>query len=135
MKAIDKVVLKRGFRYCEDSTRVITVKHPKKFADETEYSCDICIVYEYVDKGGEKHQQYIRHQKSQNNYIWVQQSKKYCLERKVRWIKGENLWDDVRDLYLYKKNSNQSPYKKSRALYAETIHEICQKNGYDIEKL
>ena len=25
---------------------------------------------------------------------------------------------------------NTNPNKKSRALYAETIHEICQQNGY-----
>ena len=130
MKAINKVASRRGFRYCEDSTRVITLKRPRGFANGTEYSCDICIVYEYVDRGGRKHKQYIRHQKSQNNYIWVEQSKKYCLEDKVRWIKEEDLWNDVLKLYIYKKNNNQNLYKKSRALYAETIHEICQKNGY-----
>ena len=83
-----------------------------------------------VDKEGKKHQQYIRHQKSQNNYIWVEQSTKYCLESKIRWPKGKDLWNDVLKLYIYKKNSNLNPYKKSRALYAETIHEICQKNAY-----
>lgn len=44
--------------------------------------------------------------------------------------KEEDLWNDVLKLYIYKKNNNQNLYKKSRALYAETIHEICQKNGY-----
>jgi len=130
MKAINKVAPKRGFQYCEDSTRVITVKSSKEFANRTEYSCDICIVNEYVDKEGKKRQQYIRHQKSQNNYKWVEQSTKYYLESKIRWLKGKELWNDVLKLYIYKKNNNLNPYKKSRALYAETIHEICQKNGY-----
>ncbi|MBR4708265.1 MAG: hypothetical protein IKP29_09440, partial [Pseudobutyrivibrio sp.] len=68
--------------------------------------------------------------KNQNNYVWAEQPKGYNLDKKVKWIKDNKLWDEVLDLYLYKKNYNDNPNKKSRALYAETINEICQQNGY-----
>ena len=66
----------------------------------------------------------------QGNYVWANQSDGYHLEKKVQWIKKHKLWEDVRDLYLDKKNYNDNPDKKSRSLYAETIHEVAQKNGY-----
>ena len=106
----------------------------KSTVNGIEYSCDFCIVFEYEDKKGNRRQQYIRHQKQQQNYVWVDQPKTYQLEDKVKWIKENNLWNDVLELYCYKKNTNQNQDKKSRALYAETIHEICQKNGYAIKK-
>ena len=134
MQAIDKVAPQRGFQYCDDSTRVITLKKRKSTVNGIEYSCDFCIVFEYEDKKGNRRQQYIRHQKQQQNYVWVDQPKTYQLEDKVKWIKENNLWNDVLELYCYKKNTNQNQDKKSRALYAETIHEICQKNGYAIKK-
>ena len=34
----------------------------------------------------------------------------------------------VRKYYLYKKNINDNPNKHSRTIFAETIHEIWQKN-------
>ena len=64
------------------------------------------------------------------NCLWADQPDGYRLEQKVKWIKNNGLWEDVWDLYLDKKNYNENPDKKSRALYAETINEIAQKNGY-----
>lgn len=89
------------------------------------------MVYDWEDDNGKKHQQYIRFQKNQDSYYWDNQPDGYNLEEKVLWIKKHGLWEEVLDLYLYKKNYNDNPDKKSRALYAETIHEIAQKNGYE----
>ena len=130
MRAINQAASRRGFCYCEDSTRVITLKKRVWNSHEIAYSCDFAIVYDWIDKTGIKHQQYIRYQKNQNNYVWAEQPKGYNLDKKVKWIKDNKLWDEVLDLYLYKKNYNDNPNKKSRALYAETINEICQQNGY-----
>ncbi len=129
MNAINQVAVRKGFSPCEDSTRVITLKKRASFSNRIEYSCDFAIVYDYTDKHG-KHQQYIRYQKSKNNYYWENQPKGYRLEEKVNWIKHNSLWNQVLKRYLEKKNNNQNPVKKSRALYAETINEICQQNGY-----
>lgn len=129
INAINRAVTRRGFKNCEDSTRVITIKKPVTLSNQIEYSCDFAIVYDYEDKG-RKHQQYIRHNKNQRSYTWEEQNDGYHIDRKVDWIKRHGLWNEVLDLYLDKKNYNTNPDKKSRALYAETIHEVCQKYSY-----
>jgi len=43
---------------------------------------------------------------------------------KVYKIQQNNMWNEVRELYLYKKNINTDSHKKSRSLYAETVKEI-----------
>ncbi len=130
MGAINQVARPRGFEFCENSTRVITLKKLSSHRNQIEYSCDLAIVYDWFDNSGQKHQQYIRYQKDQNSYYWAEQPKGYHLAQKEAWIKKHGLWDDVLDIYLDKKNDNDDPDKKSRSLYAETINEVCQKNGY-----
>lgn len=130
MNAINQVAQPRGYEYCEDSTRVISLKKKAKDGNRIEYSCDFAIVYDYRENSGKKHQQYIRFQKSQNSYYWDEQPEGYNLDEKVKWIKQNNLWDDVLDIYLNKKNNNTDQNKKSRALYAETINEVASKYGY-----
>lgn len=130
MNAINQAAWKRGFSPCENSTRVITLKMKNPFRSKIEYSCDFAIVYDYGNNG-EKFQKYIHYNKKQNSYTWQNQPHGYYLEQKIKWIKARHLWNEVRDLYLEKKNTNTNPYKKSRALYAETIHEVCQRNGYN----
>ena len=49
---------------------------------------------------------------------------------KIDWLKGENLWGELQDYYIYKKNRNDNPDKHSRSIFAESINEMCQKNGY-----
>ena len=129
MNAINRVARPKGYEYCEDSTRVITLKKKYPWNNNVEYSCDFAIVYDWTDNG-KKRQQYIRFQKNQNNYAWVDQTKGYDLEDKVQWIKSKGLWNEVRRIYLYKKNHNTVPDKRSRSLYAETINEVAKKSGY-----
>jgi hypothetical protein len=50
------------------------------------------------------------------------------LPSKIEWIKKHRLWQQVIDHYLYKKNINDNPDKHSRTIFAETVHEIWQKN-------
>jgi len=130
MEAVNKVAVPRGYEYCENSTRVITLKRKRSLSTEIEYSCDLALVNDWIDSDGKVHQQYIRFQKNQNSYMWADQPEGYHIDEKVAWIKHRGLWEEVWDLYLEKKNYNTNPHKKSRALYAETIHEVAQKNGY-----
>lgn len=110
----------------EDSTRVITIKVKDKPNSRILHSCDFCIVRNCSDG----RQQYIRFNKNQTYYSWEFQPKGYYkLQEKIEWIKNENLWQLIRDCYLIKKNTNDSN-KKSRALFAEAVHEVCQQNGY-----
>ena len=114
-----------GYDYTEDSTRVLTIKVKDRANSCVLHSCDFCIIYECRDG----RQQYIRYNKKQNSYSWEYQPKGYTeLPTKIEWIKKRGFWQQVRDYYLYKKNLNDNPNKHSRTIFAETVHEIWQKN-------
>ncbi len=115
-----------GYDYTEDSTRVLTIKVKDRANSRILYSCDFCIVYECSNG----RQQYIRYNKKQNRYSWEDQSIGYYeLPAKIEWCKKHKLWQQVRDTYIDKKNTNTDNNKKSRAIFAETIHQVCQQNG------
>ena len=114
-----------GYDYTEDSTRVLTIKVKDTANSRILHSCDFCIIYEC----GDGRQQYIRYNKQQNSYTWEYQPKGFMeLPAKIDWIKEHGLWQEVRDHYLYMKNMNENPNKHSRTIFAETVHEIWQKN-------
>ena len=129
-KGLDRVTNPYGFSifgydHTKDSTRVLTIKVKDRANSRILYSCDFCIIYECRDG----RQQYIRYNKKQNTYSWEYQSKGYMeLPAKIEWIKEQGLWQQVLDYYIYKKNINDNPDKHSRTIFAETVHEIWQKN-------
>lgn len=104
------------------------MKHVDRNNSEISFSCDLAIIY--TDDRGE--QRYIYFDKEQDQYL-MQFKPKYSddLKIKVKKIKRSKnhskLWQEVRELYLKKKNENKVPSKKSRSLYAETINEIYDK--------
>ena len=96
-------------------------------------SCDFCIVYNYEDEEGYDCQDYIKFVKNKGTYIWNERSYGYyMLPDKIDWLKDPeiNLWNDVRVRYLELKNENTDENVHSRTLFAQAVHEICQKNGY-----
>ena len=114
-----------GYDYTEDSTRVLTIKVKDTAKSRILHSCDFCIINNCSDGK----QQYIRYNKKQSRYLWEYQPKGYAeLPHKIDWIKKHELWQQVCDYYIYKKNMNDNPDKHSRAIFAETVHEIWQKN-------
>ena len=114
-----------GYDYTEDSTRVLTIKVKDRTNSRILHSCDFCIIHECKDG----RQQYIRYNKKQNSYSWEYQLKGYMeLPTKIEWVKKHGLWQQVLDYYIYKKNINDNPNKHSRTIFAETVHEIWQKN-------
>lgn len=125
--AIDRVAPRYGYKNCEDSTRVLTIKKVDTSHSHIIHSCDFAIVYNC----GDGRQQYIRFNKDNNYYFWEYQGKGFVgLEKKMDWLKRENLWGELQDYYIYKKNCNDNPDKHSRSIFAESINEMCQKNGY-----
>lgn len=115
------------YNYTENSTRVLTIKVTDKANSCILHSCDFCIIYE-CNNG---RQQYIRYNKKQNSYSWEYQPKGYMeLPSKIEWVKQHKLWQQVRDYYIYKKNINTDKNKRSSSIFADTIHEVCQQNGY-----
>ena len=131
MLALNKVAHYYGYDNAEDSTRVITIKVNDKENSKILHSCDFAIVNDYTDDDGNERQKYIHFSKKQNKYSWQEQPQGfYLLEEKAEWVKANGYWNVMRDLYLVKKDHNYDSYKHSRSIYAETIHEMCQKYGY-----
>ena len=126
-QALDKVERHYGYDYCEDSTRVLTIKVKDRGKSRIVHSCDFAIVNDCEDG----RQQYIRYNKVQNNYTWEYQGEGFDgLPDKIEWLRENGLWQQVRDYYIEKKNCNDNPDKHSRSIFAETITEMCQKEGY-----
>ena len=131
-KGLDKVINPCvyptfGYDYTEDSTRVLTIKVKDRVNSRILHSCDFCVIYECSNG----RQQYIRNNKKHQCYSWEYQPKGYYnLPDKIKWIKNHKLWQQVRDNYIEKKNTNADDNKKSRSIFAETIHQVCQQNGY-----
>lgn len=125
--AINRVAPRYGYKNCEDSTRVLTIKKVNSWTSSIIHSCDFAIVYNCEDG----RQQYIRFNKDRNYYSWEYQGKGFVgLDKKIDWLKKENLWGKLLEYYIYKKNINDNPSKHSRSIFAESINEMCQKNGY-----
>lgn len=122
-RAIDQVAPKYGYKRCEDSTRVLTIKKVNTFTSRILHSCDFAIVYNC----GDGRQQYIRFNKNTNNYTWEYQSNSFkYLEKKITWLKVNGYWGEFQDYYIYKKNINNNPDKHSRSILAEAVNEMYQ---------
>lgn len=125
--AIDQVAPRYGYNYCEDSTRVLTIKKVNTFTSRILHSCDFAIVYNCADG----RQQYIRFNKYHNNYTWEYQGNGFKnLEKKISWLKANDYWVELQDYYIDKKNRNNNPDKHSRSILAESINEMYQTNRY-----
>ena len=126
MNAFNKYARKFSYDYCEDSTRVFTIKVKDTVNSRILHSCDFAVVNNY----GDNRQQYIRFNKP-SHYSWEEQSAGfYRLPEKIEFCKRTGLWQHVRELYLQKKNRNTVLDKDSRLIFAETIHQVCLQNGY-----
>ena len=124
MNAFNKVIIRYGYKHCEDSTRVFTIKFVDSPNSRIIHSCDFAIVYNCNDG----RQQYIRFNKGSNSYSWEYQPTDFVgLGQKIEWLKRHNYWNDVKDYYIEKKNMNNNPDKHSRSIFAETINEMYQK--------
>ena len=126
--AFDKIARRYGYDYCEDSTRVLTMKCKDRKRSCIVHSCDIAIVYDCSDG----RQQYIHFNKAQNSYTWQYQPQNVtALDDKIKWLKKNRCWDEVREYYIYKKNCNDNPHKHSRSIFAETVADVCNWYGYN----
>lgn len=122
--AIDQVAPKYGYKYCEDSTSVLTIKKVNTFTSKILHSCDFALVYNC----GDGRWQYIRFNKKNGNYTWEFQGKGFKnLDNKIAWLKSNGYWGELQDYYIDKKNNNNNPDKHSRSILAESINEIYQK--------
>lgn len=120
-KAVDQNV-----SFGQDSTSSITYLS----RDETgnvRFSFDVAILS--VAKKTKKLQRLI-HRKDGDDFVWNDVFNSDGLDRKEKLIKERNLWNDLKEVYLKKKNDNlrsQDP-KSSYILYIEAVNEVCQKS-------
>ena len=122
--AIDQVAPRYGYKHCEDSTRVLTIKKVNTFTCRILHSCDFAIVYNC----GNGRKQYIRFNKKNKNYTWEYQGKGFKnLEQKITWLKCNDHWGDLQNYYIEKKNYNDNPNKHSRSIFAESVNEMYHK--------
>lgn len=121
--AIDRITPRYGYKACEDSTRVLTIKKVNTFNSTIRHSCDFALVHNC----GNGKQQYIRFNKKNGNYTWEFQGKGFKnLSNKIAWLKHNGYWEELQNYYLDKKNINNNPDKHSRSILAESINEIYQ---------
>ncbi len=122
-RAFDRIAPSYGYLFCENSSRVLTIKCIDYRSSCILHSCDFAIVYDCEDG-----QQYIRYSKQSNTYTWEFQKQSYRdLEKRADALKKWGHWGEVRKIYIKKKDSNMNPDKHSRSLYAETINECYQR--------
>lgn len=125
--AIDRVAPSYGYKFCQDSTRVLTIKKVNKYTCQILHSCDFALVCNC----GDGRQQYVRFNKRNNNYTWEYQGSGFKnLNNKISWLKCNGYWSGLRDYYIYKKNSNNNPDKHSRSIFVEAVNEMYQKMKY-----
>lgn len=130
-EALHQIAPKYGFDYPEESTRVLTIKVKDRKNSRIIYSCDFAIVNNYEDEDGHDGQEYIRFNKNHNSYGWYEQPNGYyMLSDKIEWAKESGLWEKVRKRYIEKKNEDNDPHVHSRTIFAQVVHEICQKYGF-----
>lgn len=99
MKAFNKYAYKYHYDFCEDSTRVFTIKVKDRKNSRILHSCDFAIVNNYSDNL----QEYIRFNKKSNSYDWTEQSDGfYLLPEKIQFCKDNSLWTEVREIYIEK---------------------------------
>lgn len=130
--ALSRVAPEYGYSHAKDSTRVITIKMVDHGHSRILHSCDFAVVHNYSGRENRKPmQQYIRFRKETQSYFWCQQSKGYDeLPEKVKWLKRNSLWGELRNYYRSKKNANTDADCHSRTIFAISVHEMCQKYGY-----
>lgn len=121
-KAFNKFAAKYGYSPCEDSTRVITLKVKDRENSKILHSCDMAIVLYDEDEDP----WYIQCRKNGNKKYYEKQLMPDPdeLEEKIAWIKDNDLWDEVKNMYINLKNHNTNSDRKSRSMFAEAINNI-----------
>lgn len=120
----------KGWGDCKDSTSALTTEQRQfKEGNPTSFSIDVAIICESNDSWYR-----LIHQKTgifqEDNWIWNEGQDSKGLTKKVNKIKKYNLWNNVRNAYLNKKNM----YLKRRAYnhssfncYIEAVNEVYNK--------
>ena len=125
METFNKYLPKeKGFKCCEDSSSVFTIKKIDTNTSKIIYSFDFAIIR--YEKSSEEIESFISFNKHNETYFWEERQPIYTdIMTKQRCIKRKKFWGVLRKTYL--KNKNSQPTKKSRIIYYETLNQIYKK--------
>lgn len=126
-KQFNKILYSNGWDDCQDSTSALTTgKRAFQKGNQSVFSIDIAITCKYHNNW-----QRLIHQKTgfvnRDRYYWNEVQDSGKLEEKVRVIKSENLWGEVRGIYLDKKNfylCRNDYTHPSFIIYVEAVNQI-----------
>lgn len=129
-KQFNKVLSLNGWSDCKDSTSVFTTEERVfKKGNQTAFKIDLAITCKYHNNW-----QRLIHQKTGfvnlDRYYWNEVQDSGRLEEKVRALKPENLWGEVRTAYLDKKNlylRRNDHNHPSFIVYVETVNQVYNK--------
>ena len=129
-KQFNKILRKNRWSDCKDSKSALsTEKRTVTKGNKTKFSIDLAIIYE--DKNGNYR---LIHEKSgivsQDRYYWNKALESREVEKKVSILKSNNLWPQVRDTYLNKKNfylRRNDHNHPSYVVYIETVNQVYNK--------
>lgn len=130
-RQFNKILHLNGWGDCHDSTSAFTTEE-RVFTkgNQTAFKIDIAITCKYHNNW-----QRLIHQKTgfviRDRHYWNEVQDSGRLEEKVRVIKSENLWDEVRDTYLDKKNfylCRNDYTHTSFVIYIEAVNQVYYKH-------
>lgn len=118
-----------NFSSPENSSSVFTIKVKDKNKSKIIFSADFAIVDVFLDKKGNCSQKKVYFDKTKkDSYYWQKQPQEiYDYLKKIKLIKDKRLRNQVRILYLDKKNKNTDINKSSSSLRIETVFEVYSK--------
>lgn len=127
-KSFDKVLRAHGWLSCQDSTAVLTAKHPYRGLNlRNQYAIDVCIVMQ--DEDGRYHR--LIHKKTgltwYDEYYWNIAPHSRDLNKKADYIRKCGKWELVRDQYLRLKNlylTRQDHNHPSFICYTEAVSNV-----------
>ena len=130
-KCFNKVLKRNGWSDCQDSKSALTTeKIHFKEGNQTSFSIDLCIVTEDDNRWWR-----LIHKKTgffqTDEWIWNEGKQSNGLMRKVEFLKDNNLWNEVRDTYLEKKNMylrRNDHDHPSFICYIEAVNEVYDKH-------
>lgn len=124
--SFNKFLKKYGYSPCEDSTRVITIKVIDTENSKILHSCDMAIVlYDDEDTPWYVH---CNKQGNKKHYELQLLPDPDELDDKIERLKENDLWDDVKEMYITLKNNNTNRDRRSRSMFAEAVNNVYNAN-------
>lgn len=122
IREFDHSVVKRGFKNCEDSKQAITIKKVDYENSKVLKAYDVVI----LDQRDDGIYILTYHKKEEEYYDYLPLPDTFKHSENFKKIKGAEMWNYLRDIYLKKKEDNTED-KKSFQIFNEAVNETLQK--------